>query len=157
MRCWAGSQEGLVLLQHRQGPSRQGEGALPTTPCSPPTLCFIHLGHAAFWESRVCEPKGSTEHEAATLSFWAFRHQWNINKNILTQTAALPSSPSLLMHGKHNPKPQQHPPDPKIPPSCPDPPGAGSGKRALQLHQEGQRLLTLVQIKDHIHLTAAVS
>lgn len=61
MRCWAGSQEGLVLLQHSQRPSRQGEGALPTTPSSPPTLCFIHLGHAAFWQSRVCEPKGSME------------------------------------------------------------------------------------------------
>lgn len=37
-----------------------GWGALPTAPRSPPTLCFICLGHKAFWESSVCvRPKAA--------------------------------------------------------------------------------------------------
>lgn len=106
----------------------------------------------------VCEAKGSTEHEAATLSYWVFRHQWSINKNIWTETAAVPSSPFPLRHGKHNPKHQQHLPRPKSPPKLHQPPQElALEKRALQLCQEGQQILSCVQIKAQIHLTAVVS
>lgn len=35
--------------------------------------------------------------------------------------------------------------------------GAGWGRRALQLRREGQQILTFVQIKAQINLTAVVS
>lgn len=158
MRCWAGSQEALVLLQHSQRPARQGGGAFPTAPRSPPTLCFIHLGHEAFWESSVCvRPKAarSTKQlhshigllgisEISTRIYW-LRQQHSPplhRRSCIANTTQNLSSTS---------------PDPEVPPGCPDPLGAGSGRRALQLRQEGQQFLTFVQIKAQIHLTAVVS
>lgn len=130
MRCWAESQEGLVLLQHGQRPARQGGGAIPTTPRSPPTLCFIHLGHEAFWESTVCvRPKAarSMKQLHCHIGFLGISEVSTRIYGLRQQHSPLLHFHSCMANTTQNISSTS--PDPKVPPSCTNPPGAGSGKK----------------------------
>lgn len=131
-------------------------GNFPAAPRSPSTLCFICLEHGAFWESSVCARPHAGQSAKQLRSHIRLLGTSEISTKInwLRQQR---SPPFFIAAGRVANATQNLRstfPDPKVPPSLT---GAGSGRRALQLRQEGQQILTFVQIKARIHLTAVVS